>query len=145
MYNPTIGTRTALTVSGLATLASANYCVSAAYSCNTNKPADVVVEVEVATTNAVAGNKQALVFIKESLDGTNFRTGPETGSTATDEPDLRFLGTIPMNTSSVTHRGFFSIVSALGFVPFQFKIVIKNDVAVALTSGAAYTSEISVP
>ena len=139
----TVGSRTSLTVSGLSTLASATYCVSGTYTPNTNKPLDVIVEVEVATTNPPAGNKQLAVFVKESLDGANFRSGPETGTTATDEPDLKFLGTIPMNTATNTHRGTFSVAQALGYCPYAFKIVLKNDLGVALTSGAAYTSEIS--
>lgn len=137
------GTRTSLTVSGLSTLASATYCVSNTYTANTNKPLDVIVEVEVATTNTPAGNKLYAVFLKESLDGTNFRSGPETGTTTTDEPNLLPLGVIPVNTSSVTQRGTFSIVEALGYVPHSFKIVVKNEIGVAGTSGAAFTSEIA--
>lgn len=139
----TVGTRTSLTVTGLATLATATYAVSAGYVANTNKPLDVIVEVDVATTNTPAGNKQLVVFVKESLDGTNFRSGPETGTTVTDEPNLRFLGTIPMNTASVTQIGTFSVAQALGYCPHTFKIVVKNDLGVALTSGTAFTSEIS--
>ena len=138
-----VGTRTSLTVSGLSTLASATYCVSNTFTANTNKPLDVAVEVEVATTNTPASNKLVAVFLKESLDGTNFRSGPETGTTTTDEPNLLLLGIIPMNTASVTQRGTFSVVEALGYVPHSFKIVIKNELGVALTSGAAFTSEIS--
>ena len=50
---PTVGTRTALTVTGLATLASATYVASATYTANTNKPWDVIVEVDVATTTRI--------------------------------------------------------------------------------------------
>ena len=137
------GTRTALTSTGLSTLASATYVATSAYDCSANDPYDVVVEVECATTNTPAGNKQVAVFAKESLDGTNYRSGPESGTTTTDEPNLRFLGTIPMNTASVTQRGSFSIAEAFGYVPYAFKVVLKNDLGVALTSGAVYTAEIS--
>lgn len=135
--------RSALTVTGLSTLASATYVASSAYTANTNQPLDVIVEVEAATTNTPTGNKQVAVFVKESLDGTNFRSGPESGTTTTDEPNLRFLGTIPMNTASVTQRATFSVAQALGYCPYAFKVVLKNDLGVALTSGAAYTAEIS--
>ena len=137
------GTRTALTSTGLSTLASATYVATSAYDCSVNDPYDVVVEVECATTNTPAGNKQVAVFAKESLDGTNYRSGPESGTTTTDEPNLRFLGTVPMNTASVTQRRSFSIMDAFGYVPYAFKIVLKNDLGVALTSGAVYTAEIS--
>lgn len=138
-----VGARTSLTVSALATLASATYDVSSAYTANTNKPLDVIVELDIATTNTPSGNKQLVVFVKESLDGTNFRSGPESGTTTTDEPNLRLLGTIPMNTASVTQIGTFSVAQALGYCPHSFKIVVKNDLGVALTSGTAFTSEIS--
>lgn len=137
------GTKTALTVTGLATLAAATYVTSATYNCTTNQPLDVVVEVDVATTNAVAGNKQLVVFIKESFDNSIFRSGPGSGTTATDEPNLRLLGVVPLGTSSTTEVGFFSITQALGYVPAYFQIVLKNDVGVALTSAAVSTVEIS--
>lgn len=137
-----VGTRTALTSSSFGTLASATYCVSSAYTAATADPLDVIVEVECATTNTPSGNKQVVVFVKESLDGTNFRSGPESGTTTTDEPNLRFLGTIPMNTASTTQRGTFSVAASLGYCPDQFKIICKNDLGVALTSGAIYTSEV---
>lgn len=137
------GTRTALTVTGLGTLASATYVASSVYTANTNQPLDVIVEVDVQTTNAPAGNKQVSVFVQESLDGTNFRSGPTSGTTTTDEPNLRPLGNIPMNSSGVTEIGTFSIAQALGYMPYAFKVVLKNDLGVALTSGAVFTAEIS--
>lgn len=137
------GTRTSLTITGFSTLASATYVTSDAYNAGTNDPLDVVVEVEAATTNTPAGNKQVVVFAKVSLDGTNYSSGPESGTTTTDEPDLFLLGSIPMNTASTTHRKAFSLMAALGFIPQQIKIVCKNDLGVALTSGAVYTAEIA--
>ena len=139
-----VGTRTALTVSGFSTLAAGNYTASNAYDCTTNKPVDVIVEVEVATTNTPSGNKQVVVFLKESLDGTNYQSGPESGTTTTDENDLTFAVSIPVNSSSTTHRKAVSLFSAFGFIPKSFKVIPKNDLGVALTSAAIYTSEVSV-
>ena len=138
-----VGSRTALTVTGFSTLASATYVASAAYNCATNQPLDVIVEVDAATTNTPAGTKQIVVFIQESLDGTNFRSGPTSGTTTTDEPNLLPLGTLPMNSVTTTQIGTFSVLQSLGYLPAQFKVVLKNDLGVALTSGAVYTSEIS--
>lgn len=138
----TPGTRTALTSSSLATLAAATYCVSNAYNCMTNNPWDVAVEVAVATTNTPSGGQKVDVFLKEALDDTNFRSGPESGTTTTDEADLLPIGTVFVKSSTNTHRGTFSVRQALGYVPNQFKIVTKNDLGVALTSGTIYTSEI---
>ena len=142
--NPTVGTRTSLTVTGLGTLASATYVLSNAVTPDTNNPVDSIVEVICATTNTPTGNKQVVVFIKPSLDGTNYTSGPESGTTTTDEPDLILLGKVPINTSSSNHVGMFSVGQALGFVPHTFKLVFKNDLGVALTSASVYTSEISI-
>jgi hypothetical protein len=138
-----LSARTSLTSSSLGTLASATYCTSSAYNCATNEPSGVVVEVEAATTNTPSGNKQLVVFLKESLDGTNFRGGPESGTTTTDEGSLLFIGALPITTASTTYRATFNIANALGYVPDQFKVVTKNDLGVALTSGALYTAEVT--
>lgn len=136
--------RTAHTVTGVGTLASATYIASdSPVNCNTNQPLDSVVEVACATTNTPAGNKQLVVFIQESLDGTVFRSGPTSGTNIADEPNLKFLGTVPVNSASVTERASFSIASVLGFVPYAYKIVLKNDLGVALTSATVFTSEIT--
>ena len=140
---PAVGTRTALTVTGLATLVVGTYVASAIYTANTVKPWDVIIEIAAATTSTPSGNKQLLVFVADSLDGTNFRSGPTTGTSAVDEGNLRLIGTLPMNTASVTQTGTFSVATALGFCPFAFKVVIKNDLGVALTSGTAFTSTIT--
>ena len=141
-----VGTRTSLAFTGssLSTLASATYVQNTtAYDCTTNQPVDVIVELDVATTNTPSGNKQVVVFLQESLDGTNYRSGPTSGTTTTREPNLLFLGTVPLTTASTTEIGTFSVLQALGYVPKSFFIVVKNDLGVALTSGTAFTSEIS--
>jgi len=137
------GSRTSLTVTGFSTLASATYVASSAYNASTNKPLDVIIEVEAATTNTPSGNRQVVVFVQTSLDGSNFQTGPTSGTSTTDEQNLTFVGTLPMNSVTTTQRKAFSLYTAMGFIPQQFKIVLKNDLGVALTSGAAYTAEIS--
>ena len=140
---PTLSTRATLaaTIAGLVT---GTYVASAIYPCNTNKPWDVVVEVQVATTNALTGTSNfVFVFVQESLDGTNFRSGPTSGTTTTDEPNLRLLGSVPLNTASTTEMGTFSVAQALGYLPYAFKVVIKNSSGVTLTSGGVFTSEIS--
>jgi hypothetical protein len=141
-----VGTRTSLayTGTGLSTLASATYVENTtAYDCSTNQPLDVIVEVDVASTNTPAGNKQVVVFLAESLDGTNYRSGPTSGTTTTREPNLKLLGVVPLTTASTTEIGTFSVLTALGYVPMKFFVVIKNDLGVALTTGTVWTSEIS--
>lgn len=141
-----VGTRTSLAYNGtdLSTLASATYVRNTtAYNCATNQPVDVLIEVDVTTTNTPASLKQVAVFIQDSLDGTNFRSGPYSGTTVTRELNLRLLGVVPLTTASTAEIGQFSIFNALGYVPNSFYIVIKNECGVALTAGTVWTSEVS--
>lgn len=135
-------TRTALTVTGLGTLASATYAVSAAYDLEATKPLDLLIEVNATTTGTPAGNKQVYVFAKVTLDGTNYSSGPESGTTATNEADLYAVGSVSMADTSA-HGKTFSLFSALGFMPSSVKIIVKNDLGVALTAGTVFTSEIT--
>lgn len=130
-----LGTRTALTTTALNSLAAATY-VSAGtitHASTSKVPLDVLIEVAV-TPGTVSGNKQVVVFAKVSLDGTNQTTGPETGTTTTDEPNLKFIGTVPCNTNSTAQRNVFSLRGALGFIPYDSEIVVKNDTGAALAA-----------
>ena len=140
-----VGTRTALTTSALNSLASATFVSAGTITHNTNQPLDVLLEVT-ATPGTVSGNKQMVVFAKISLDGTNFTSGPESGTTTTDEPDLFFVGTVPLNTNSTAQTKTFSLAAALGGVlPYASKIIVKNDsgAALAASGNSVYYSEIS--
>lgn len=129
-----VGARTELTTSALNSLGSGAYVNAGTINHTTNDPIDVLVDVTV-TPGTVAGNKQVLVFAKGSLDGTNFSTGPESGTTSTDEPNLVFVGSIPCNTNSAQQRGIFSLASAFnGVLPQQSKIICKNDTGAALAA-----------
>lgn len=138
-----VGARTALTVSSLSTLASATYCVSSAYDCTTNQPIDLLVELAV-TPGTVSGNKQVLIFAQASLDNSNYQTGPTSGTTATDEPDLTFIGCVPVLTNSTAQMRIFSVASAYGGVlPPYLKFVVRNDSGAALSAGTVKTAEVS--
>jgi hypothetical protein len=207
--NPTLGTRTAVTVTGYSTMASATYVVSDTITPNTNKPVDVIIEVNAGTTNTPSGNnKQVKVFAKTSLDAINFTSGPESGISTTHEENLKYLGVVGVKaaqvvtsctgtsgqntivltsatgiapgdlvtgtgigagarvisivtltaTLSVNNSGAvsgnctfgmnvneFSVGQQIGFIPHSLKIVLQNDLGVALTSGTVFYSEISVP
>ena len=140
-----VGTRTTLTTSALNSLASATFVNAGTITHNTNQPIDVLIEVT-ATPGTVSGNKQLVVFAKASLDGTNYSTGPESGTTTTDEPDLFYVGSLPLNTSSTAQTKTFSLAAALGgMLPYASKIIIKNDsgAALAASGNSVYYSEIS--
>lgn len=139
-----VGTPASLTVTGLSTLASATYVASATKDNTANQPLDVMVEVTLATTNTPSGNKQAVLFVIASFDNTNFQSGPVSGTTTTDENNLTPLGIIGLPTASQTERRAFSVAAAYGGVlPPYFKVVVKNDLGVALTTGTVTTTEIS--
>lgn len=139
-----VGTLTSVTSSSLGTLASATYCVSSTITLTSTQPIDLMVETTVATTNTPSGNKQVLVFAQASFDGSNWQSGPTSGTTTTDEPLLTFLGAIPVASASTTERKAFSVAASYGGVlPPYVRIVHKNDLGVALTSGTLAVAEIS--
>lgn len=127
------GSRTTLTTSALNSLASATYVSAGTIDVSSVDPLDVAVEVEV-TPGTVSSDKGVYVFVKISFDNTNFSTGPESGTTTTDEPNLYLLGFVPCNTNSTLQRGGFSVASALGFVPPYMKVIVKNATGAALAS-----------
>lgn len=138
-----VGTRTSITVTGLSSLASATYVTSNQLDNTTNQPVDMLVELA-ATPGTVSGNKQAILFAIASLDGTNYQTGPTSGTTTTDEPDLTYIGTLPLNTNTTLQRKTFSVASAFGGVlPPFLKFVVKNDSGAAFTTGTVFASEVS--
>lgn len=136
--NSIVGPRTALTTTELdGGLASATYIVAGTINHTTNDPIDVLLEVAVKPNGIPASNKQVVVFAQKSLDGTNFETGPTSGTTTTDEPNLTFVGAVPCNSTSVQQRRIFSLSAAYGgSLPQQSKIILKNETGVALTAVA---------
>lgn len=131
------GTRTILSgaSAALGGLASATYASCGNIVHATNDPLDVILEVYFSAPT-VSGNKQLLVFGKGSLDGTNFESGPESGTAASAEVDLTYIGTVPCKTSNAVHRGIFNIAPAFGgILPHTTKIVVKNDLGAALGEG----------
>lgn len=133
-----VGTRTA-TGSSTAhnSLANGTYVSVGTLTHNTNKPLDVLLEVT-AVSGTVAGNKQLVVFAQASLDGTNFETGPTSGTTTTDEPNLHFVGVVPLNSNSTAQTRIFSLAAAYGgALPYASKIILKNDSGAALATSAS--------
>lgn len=98
-------------------------------------PLDCIVELAV-TPGTVAGNKQVVLFAQTSLDGVNFSSGPASGTTTTDEPNLLFIGTLPLNTNATLQRKTFSLAAAMpGWVlQFATKLILKNDSGAALAA-----------
>lgn len=127
-------------VLALGTLASATYVTSSAIDLGATIPLDVTFEMECNPNGTPSGNKQLMLFAKFSLDNSNFGSGPESGTTATEEPDLHFIGAMPTNDTN-DHRKFFSLAGLP--IARYLKLVVKNDLGVALTSGNVYRADIT--
>ena len=136
----TVGTRTNL--GSLGTLANVTYINAGTITFNTNKPVEVLLEVS-ATPGTVSGNKQLVVFAQRSLDGTNFETGPTSGTTTTDESELTQIGVVPLPSNSTLQRKTFNLSQALGTLPYACKIICKNDSGAALASGSVEYSVVT--
>ncbi|HXR50412.1 MAG TPA: hypothetical protein VN778_05300 [Verrucomicrobiae bacterium] len=123
----------------MGTLAIDTYIASSAIDLGANIPLDVTFEVVVTVTSPVS-DQQVLLFAQLSLDNTDFGTGPTSGSSATDEADLHWIGTLPCNSTG-THRKLFSL-SGLPVAKY-IKLVARNRTGVALTSGFVYRADIT--
>lgn len=143
-----IGTRTAFTFSGssLTSLADATYVAGTAVDfhaiINSHAPLDIILTFE-ATPGTVGSNKQAVLFIQTSMDGTNYSTGPTSGTTVTDQPNLEPVIVLPLLTNSTQQRRERSVLAALGFIPYSLKPVVFNNAGVAFSAGAVYYTIIS--
>jgi hypothetical protein len=133
------GSRSAPVLS-LGVLASATYAVSPGIDLGATIPLDVTLEVECTPSTATTGNKQLILFAKLSLDNTNFGSGPESGTSIVNELDLHWIGTLPCNDNS-QHRKMFSLAGLP--VTRYLKLVVKNDMGVALASGNVYRADIT--
>lgn len=143
------GTRTQLSgaAAALNSLASATYVAVGTITHNSagKVPLECFVEVSV-TPGTVAGNKQAVLFAQASLDGTNFDSGPTSGTATTDEPNLLFVGVLPLGSNATLQRKKFSLANAHGgALPYATRLVVKNDSGVAFASSGndVYTQDIS--
>jgi hypothetical protein len=132
-YTEPASVRTALTTSAMNSLASETYVSCGTIDLSAVDPTEIVIEVG-ATPGTVSGNKQLVVFAKASFDNTNFTTGPESGTTTTDEPVLYVLGVLPLPTNSTAQRKSFPVKAAIGFIPPHLEIVAKNDSGAALAA-----------
>ena len=124
----------------MGTLAAGTYTASSAIDLSATIPLDRTFEVVATPGSTPSGNKKLDVFAKLSLDNSNWSSGPESGTTTTNEPDLHFLGSLPLNDTS-THTKMFAL-SGLPVTRYM-KLIVKNDAGVALTSGEIYAADIT--
>jgi hypothetical protein len=140
-----VSTFSSQTVTGFSTLATATYLAQdSAYNFTSANPWDAKVEVAV-TVGTVSGNKQMQVFAIASPDGSNFTSGPTSGTTATDEPCLYYVGTMSTPTNSTAYKKQFDLAAAFGdSLPRYCKIVVKNDTGATLSAGSLGIAEVSL-
>lgn len=142
-----LGSRTALPSSTAHnSLPAGTYISLGTIPHNTNQPVDCFLEVNATAGASVGAGKQLVVFAKPSLDGTNFTSGPETGTSTTDETNLTFVGVLPLNTATAAQSGIFDLAAAYdGSLPYASKIIVKNDTGATLSSSgnSAYYAEVT--
>jgi hypothetical protein len=117
-------------------LAAGTFIAGAGIDLGAKTPLNVSFELEATPASAPSGNKQAVLYLQWSLDGTNYSTGPTSGTTTTNELDLNWAGSLPLNDASL-HRKQFYVVPLGRWV----KPVVKNDCGAAFTSGFVYRAD----
>jgi hypothetical protein len=124
---PKFGTATALTTTGLGTLANGASATSAALDVGTLKGFDVAVTLSATTGAAATSGSIIRAFAKFSLDGTTY---------STDESDYA-MGTITLPAAAAqTVVKVFSAGSAFpgGIIPAFLKVRIRQDTGAAFTA-----------
>ena len=139
----TLGTRTS--VGTLGTLANNTYLNVGTITFNTNTNMGCKLEVY-ATPGTVSGSApQLLIFAQQSLDGTNYETGPVSSTSNTDQQNLTYLGSLPLNSNSTLQRRVIDLAASFGgSLPYSANIIVQNVSGAALASGSVYYSEVQV-
>jgi hypothetical protein len=139
---------TANSFSVAASVASPNYDLTqTVYNSTVNKPVDVMLEYSATVAASPTGNKQIVLFVQGGLDSSSFGAAPSSATDTTHDTSMRILGSIATNggASAEVERGQFSIAAAFGGVlPAFWRIVVKNDCGVAMSSCSARTQEINL-
>ena len=128
----TLGATTAL--SGNAnSLANGAYASLGVIDFTAAPPGECLVEISLQASAATSGNQQAVVFLRDSLDGANFSDAP----TSTTEANARQLGVLKLpDTSAHKSVGFPVSLHFGGALPQKIEVYVKNDCGVALAASA---------
>lgn len=120
------GSVTAVSVTGLATLANGSSATSEAIDNTSNRFLDALLEVEVATASGATATGYIEIHIKGSVDGVDFD----------DDNNDKWAGTINLVTAgAATRRRIVSIASSFGgAMPPYWRLRVRN------ASGAAFTT-----
>lgn len=122
----------------LNSLASANYATSAAFQISSNNDRDVQIDVAM-SVGTVSGNKQVILYIIGSADGSTYDIQNSGASDTTHDTMMAVLGVVPCpNNSEVVTRRFNVAAAYGGTPPPYFKIIVKNDTGAALAASGSY-------
>lgn len=140
----TLGSASALTVTGLSTLASANYATSDAIDTSVRTVADIEVEALI-TVGTVSGNKQIVVFAIGSDDGSEYESQNSSATDATHDANMRWVCIIPAPANSEQLKRKFLLAAAFGYVlpANSVKLVFKNDTGAAFSAATVNTRTVT--
>jgi hypothetical protein len=126
-YNLQYGTTTAITVSGLATLANGSSATSATVDNTTNLFIDVLLELTF-TTGTVSATGTVELWAKGSIDNTDFD----------DDVNDRLIAAVALTgTTAQTRKRVAGLAAAFGgTLPPYWQIRVRNATGAALTAGA---------
>jgi hypothetical protein len=141
------GTPQAYTVAS--SLTNGSYDLTATvYDSTANKPTDVLFDYSASVPANSTGNKQIILYVQGSMDNS-FPPGPTGSTDTTHDTSMLILGSIPTNgganAETVRPPKPLSIAAAFGgWLPQKWRVFIKNDCGVAITSCSARTTEINL-
>ncbi len=94
-------------------------------------PDECLVEVSLQASAASSGSKQAAIYVRSSLDGSNFSVAPS----STDAINARLVGVLSL-PDTTARRSISMPLSLLfgGALPQKVEVYVKNECGVALAS-----------
>ena len=142
----TNGVPTKVALTPASTTPANGYYTVVPYVPTVQLPLDCILEVT-STCGAITPSPSTVVyvFLKISMDGTLYGTGPESSNSTTDENQLIPLGPVPHTTASQAVTEFFSLKDKGVPIPFEkAKIIFRNATGAALTGLAVNMYENAV-
>ena len=125
-----------LNVASFNSLAGGTYTASDAVDNQSDLFIDVMVEITVADM-VEAGNKQLVVYVIDSVDGTKY-----SDYQSTNPQGMRLLGVVPMNGTGPWRSPFMSLASAFsGVVPPKWKVIVYNDNSSTALAGSGNSAQ----
>jgi hypothetical protein len=133
------GTNTALSANANGA-ANATYTSLGVIDFGTSPPHECFIEIVVAASASTSGNKQAVVYLRSSVDGTNFSITPS----STDAINSKWIGTLSLPDSTSRRSVAFPVSPQFGgALPQKIEVFIFNDCGVSFTTATGqYRTEI---